>query len=277
MPSVSWRSPNTLKPTEALHQKEAETSFSATKVDPTKDVIECLFKGHITDIDWLGKLSCTFKSLRGQRPGPAFHDQDKNHIIPLESKVWLTDGLCSSAPWCTPFEDCDHLKVGSQSLVSLLKRQTTTPGTVPDFYVSAKTLQQHPENWETHAASHSPPGDPASKELFNYLIDPCPNNGLVLRLCFLYERPQTCHSTKWNYYPYWVAKEFARIILRLKEYLAHSPHQIPHTPVYASATSKSHAPMACWYLPTASRVSQPNQTWQNSFFSNFTSSVHHLI
>lgn len=157
MPSVSWRSPNTLKPTEALHQKEAETSSSATKVDPPKDVIECLFKGHITDIDWLGKLSCTFKSLRGQRPGPAFHDQDKNHIIPLESEVWLTDGLCSSVPWRTPFEDCDHLKVGSQSLVSLLKRQTTTPGTVPDFYVSAKTLQQHPENWETHAASHSLP------------------------------------------------------------------------------------------------------------------------
>lgn len=125
MPSVSWRSPNTLKPTEALHLQEAETGSSATKVDPPKDVIECLFKGHITDIDWLGKLACTFKSSRGQRPGPAFHDQDKNqdknHIIPLESEVWLTDGLSSSILWRTPFEDCDHLEVGSQSLVSLLK------------------------------------------------------------------------------------------------------------------------------------------------------------
>lgn len=177
MPSVSWRSPNTLKPTEALHQKEAETSSSATKVDPPKDVIECLFKGHITDIDWLGKLSCTFKSLRGQRPGPAFHDQDKNHIIPLESEVWLTDGLCSSVPWRDPFEDCDHLKVGSQSLVSLLKRQTTTPGTVPDFYVSAKTLQQHPENWETHAASHSAPGTLPARSCLTTSLTPAPIMG----------------------------------------------------------------------------------------------------
>lgn len=46
-------------------------------------------------------------SFRGQRAGPLFHDQDKNHNVGPTSKVWLVDGqwtgmVQSPNSWSTP-------------------------------------------------------------------------------------------------------------------------------------------------------------------------------